>query len=70
MTQPYFAEGTPAMLELEAMVDKVGLANVLYALGHICRMKADHIQINWQDSQLAKDWGDAANKLDRLALKS
>jgi len=27
--KPYFAEGTPAMVELEAMVDRVGLRNVL-----------------------------------------
>jgi len=32
---PFFAEGTPAMVELEAMVDKVGLRNVMWALQHI-----------------------------------
>ena len=42
---PYFAEGTPAMVELESMVDKVGLSNVLYALAHIAFMKAEHLQI-------------------------
>jgi ABC-type uncharacterized transport system substrate-binding protein len=29
---PYFEEGSEAMIALEAMVDRVGLANVLYAL--------------------------------------
>jgi hypothetical protein len=38
-TTPYFAEGTEAMIALEAMVDRVGVANVLYALQHICNAK-------------------------------
>ena len=38
-TTPYFAEGTEAMVALEAMVDRVGVANVLYALQHICNAR-------------------------------
>lgn len=60
--QPYFAEGTPAMLQLESMVDKVGLRNVLYALEHICANKAAHVRENWQDNALAKRWNACANK--------
>lgn len=66
MSTPYFAEGTPAMVELEAMVDAAGLNNLLYALAHVCRMKADHVQINWQDAPLARMWGDNANKIERV----
>jgi len=62
----YFEEGSEAMLQLEAMVDKVGLDNVLYALAHIARMKADHIEVNWQDKPLARCWGDNANKIERI----
>jgi hypothetical protein len=61
----YFEENSEAMLQLEAMVDKVGLSNVLYALAHIARMKADHIAINWQDHRLARSWGDDANRIEK-----
>ena len=66
---PYFAEGTPAMVELEGMVDKVGLSNVLYALAHIAFMKAEHLQSNWQDKAGAKAWQGDARKLDAFASR-
>jgi hypothetical protein len=65
----YFAENTEPMLALEAMVDKVGLANVLYALEHICRAKADHIRENWQDDATAKTWDFDANKCKGAAAR-
>jgi hypothetical protein len=49
-TLPYFCEGSEAMLQLEAMVDKVGLRNVMWALQSIAYAKAGHIQVNWQDT--------------------
>ena len=52
--KPYFAEGTDAMIALEAMVDHVGLTNVLYALAHICNAKAEHVGVNWQDTGMAR----------------
>jgi hypothetical protein len=67
MTDPYFADGSPAMLELESMVDEVGMRNVLWALAHIADGKADHVENNWQDRQLARVWLKAARKLFRLA---
>jgi hypothetical protein len=54
--EPYFGEGTEAMIALEAMVDHAGLRNVVWALAHICWAKAEHVQANWQDDQLARDW--------------
>ena len=43
----YFAEGSPAMAQLtaivdrlEQMVDHAGLANLFYALEHVCSAKA------------------------------
>jgi hypothetical protein len=69
MTKPFFAEGTPPMMALENMVDRVGLANVLYALGHICNAKANHIEENWQDQITAKAWLRDARKLDRWAAQ-
>ena len=41
---------------LEAMVDSYGLEGVLFALSDICSEKADHVQTNWQDNALAKQW--------------
>jgi hypothetical protein len=65
--QPCFAEGTPAMVALEAMVDKVGLRNVLFALAHIANAKAEHVATNWQDCTTAKVWAKQAAKLDGIA---
>jgi hypothetical protein len=45
----YFEEGSEAMVALEAMVDTVGLPNVLYALAHIERAKAAELQHETQD---------------------
>jgi hypothetical protein len=69
MTKPFFAEGTPAMMALEDMVDRVGLANVLYALASICNAKANHIEEGWQDQITAKAWVRDARKLDRWAAQ-
>lgn len=58
--KPYFCEGSEAMLQLEAMIDRVGIANVLYALEHICDAKAEHLATNWQDASSAKVWAQRA----------
>ena len=42
ISQAYFSENSPAMFELEGMVDRVGIRNVLYALAKICDGKAEH----------------------------
>jgi hypothetical protein len=65
--RPYFAEGTEAMLQLEAMVDAVGLRNVLCALVHICHEKAEHLAVNWQDVCTAKAWTKEALRLQKAA---
>jgi hypothetical protein len=67
MSEAYFARGTEAMIALEAMVDKVGLRNVVYALSMICDAKAEHIHVAWQDHALAKKWENDASKLDAIA---
>ena len=58
------------MLELESMVDRVGLANVLYALAHIASAKSEHIETNWQDKLAATQWSRAARRLDTAARKA
>lgn len=69
MNKPFFAEGTEAMLQLEAMVDKVGVSNVLHALAYIAGQKAAHIETNWQDASSAKAWQERANKIGALTNK-
>jgi len=54
--KPYFCEGSEAMLALEAMVDRVGIRNVLFALATICIAKSQHLQRSWQDRIMAKVW--------------
>lgn len=68
-TKPYFAEGTPAMLALEGMVERVGLANMLYALAHISVARAEHFRANWQDHKAARTWDRHAIELGNLARK-
>jgi len=46
--------------ELELMIDKFGLHNVLTALEQVCQEKADHIRSAWQDRVLANAWDAAA----------
>lgn len=55
---------------LEAMIDRHGLHHVLTGLVLICHEKAEHILVNWQDKSLAKTWGDAANAIKAVALKT
>ena len=65
--RPYFCEGSDAMLQLEAMVDRVGVRNVLWALEHICDAKATHIAENWQDTVTAKAWTKLAGRMHKVA---
>lgn len=68
MDKPFFCENSPAMIELESMVDKVGLANVLYALENICHGKAEHLLVNWQDAPTAKGWTREATRMRKCAM--
>ena len=58
------------MLALEAMVDRVGLDNVLYALASICAAKAEHVAVNWQDTTLAKCWERNASVVEQTVQKT
>lgn len=57
--------------ELERLVDKVGLYDLLGMLGEIATGKAAHIAECWQpltagDRQAVKDWNTAGRALDRV----
>lgn len=57
------------MAVIEALIDRYSLANVVEALVAICGEKADHIESNWQDADLARDWTTDARLLDRVICK-
>ena len=67
ISQAFFSENSPAMLELEGMVDRVGIRNVLYALARICGGKAEHTASMWQDTSTAQVWDKWAWRLEDLA---
>lgn len=63
---PFLEDGTPAFVNLELLVDRVGLQNVIYALALIARLKAEHIRHDWQDEALANLWEHDAKILDKV----
>jgi hypothetical protein len=44
------------LAELEALIDRRGIEDVLIAVSEICDAKSEHIQTNWQDATLALRW--------------
>jgi hypothetical protein len=67
ISQAFFSENSQAMLELEGMVDRVGICNVLYALAKLCDGKAEHTASMWQDTSTAQVWNRWAWRLEGLA---
>lgn len=57
------------LLTLETLVDSNTLCTVLQYLSFIAAEKAQHIEESWQDTELAKEWGKAAQRLEELASK-
>jgi hypothetical protein len=54
--------------QLEAIVDKTSLSEVLEALAQVCCEKSNHLESNWQDKATAKEWLKVYDKLDSLAV--
>jgi len=42
--------------DLEGLIDKRGIQMVLQQISEICGLKAEHIQHDWQDTRLARQW--------------
>ena len=53
--------------ELETLVDKHGIAEVLLALADVCADKAEHIQSAWQDDAHAALWNVAGEYVAQTA---
>jgi hypothetical protein len=51
---------------LEAIIDRVGLAQLAEAISAIAAGKADHVQTNWADKGLAQTWTRIGRKFDKL----
>lgn len=52
--------------DLERLIDRDGIENVLTAIGMICYDKSDHILSNWQDSATARWWYRIAQHLSAI----
>jgi hypothetical protein len=42
--------------DLETLIDRRGVEQVLQQISEICGAKAEHIASNWQDAGLARRW--------------
>lgn len=56
--------------QIEAFIDGESLSKLIEIVGDICSEKAGHIQENWQDESLAKEWERAANVLHTDSIVS
>ena len=50
---------------VETAIDSQGIVAVLTALVNICHEKAAHIESNWQDRNLAREWTTSAKRIDK-----
>jgi hypothetical protein len=65
----YLEASQIASADLEMLVDRHGLKQVIDMLATICEEKAEHVSINWQDIHLARSWKRDANKLAQWNAK-
>lgn len=50
---------------LESIVDRFGMGPVLAELAVIAYAKAEHVQSQWHDAELAKRWEQVARVIER-----
>jgi hypothetical protein len=55
--------------DLERLVDRHKLSEVLFALQQVALMKAEHLSHTWQDYHTAGVWTEMANKLEKLGAQ-
>jgi len=55
--------------ELENIIDRNGLLNVLGTIEEICYLKADHLRTNWQDEVSAKAWENDGKLISKILNK-
>ena len=52
--------------DLERLIDRYDIDQVLEAISDICHMKADHIKHHWQDDKVANAWSAMGRRIARL----
>jgi hypothetical protein len=57
-------------IDLEKMVDRSTVYQVVQALSEICAEKGQHIVENWQDRVTAAPWFRVSNILERTVVAS
>lgn len=55
--------------QLESLIDRTSLQDVLNCLSGVCLGKSDHLESNWQDKASAKQWEEAYHVIDRAVVK-
>lgn len=55
--------------QIEAIIDRTSVVEVLALIADICSEKADHIRSNWQDRRTAAVWDRAARTVIAAANK-
>lgn len=56
--------------QLEQLIDKYSIADVLAVIGDICEVKAEHVLVNWQDEGIALKWQAIAEALSAIDARS
>jgi hypothetical protein len=55
--------------ELEALIDRYGMSQVLLGIAAVCYEKEDHLRTNWQDTTTARAWHSDGVAVENLAAK-
>ncbi len=53
--------------QVEALVDKHSLTDVLEAIRNVCLLKSDHLSSNWSNVYTAAWYEDVANEIDKIS---
>lgn len=68
-TEVNIDEFLPDELEvIETLIDAHGLRDVLDCIAYICCEKADHINVSYNDGELAGRWADNGMAIKNLTL--
>lgn len=55
--------------QLEKLVDATSIDTVARCLALVCFEKAEHVQINWQDRPLARQWESNGKRIATVSEK-
>lgn len=64
-----FRRAAAANQILEALIDQLGLDEVVQCLSEVCQDKSEHIRESYNDNESAHDWLKRANLLNELVSR-